>query len=275
MPRLAELARELEARGTDPRVLRELQLELQVLDTPPSLLGRLRQQVRELARRNAERLSGEIAESREMVRIIRRRVAREQVTEDELILVREQMLDLVRVVPAAMVVATNYTLPLPGTSLLTPWLLAKLGLLPTRWREAHILHTLHKEAARLRAAGHTELAERVEALESQVEEEADARTAAAHEAALLTHWDANHDGQWQESELAAYRAEVLRLAGVALRMGTRKRWFLQAEGRIFGPVTLPALQDLQTELPLLVCYDGKSGWVDLRDLLTTAQSTRG
>lgn len=268
MPKLLDLAQQLEARGADARVLRDLYVEIIVLERPPSLLGRLRAQVRDMARSNAALLSGEISESREMMGIIRRRLAREHVTERELLLVREQMLDLVRVVPAALVVATNYTLPLPGTSFLTPMILARLGLLPTRWREAHILSTLRKEADRLRAAGHLDLANELEELEHAVEEEADQRALATHDANLLTHWDANLDGLWQEEERAAYQTEVHRLAGIAAKVGTRRRWFLQAEGRIFGPVPLPALNDLETELQLLVCYDGKSGWVDLNDLLT-------
>ncbi|MCO4744783.1 MAG: hypothetical protein KC912_08340 [Proteobacteria bacterium] len=267
MPQLLELAQQLEARGADAQALRELTVEIAVLERPPGLLGRLRERVRDMASRNRELLRLEVGESREMVRIIRRRVANEQVSEDELVQVREQMLDLLRVVPAAMIAATNYTLPLPGTSFLTPWLLARLGLLPTRWREAHILATLRKEAVRLRAAGHTDLADQLEVIEHEVEEEADARAKASHDAALLTHWDANQDGVWQVEERQAYEAEVLRLAALSAKVGSRRRWFLQTEGRIFGPVALPGLSDLDTELQLLVCHDGKSGWVDLRDLL--------
>lgn len=267
MSDLLALAQQLEARGADAHTLRELHMEMAALERPLGMLGRLRQRVGDLAKRNADRIRAELGESREMARIIRRRVARQEVSEDELILVREQLFDLMRVVPAALVVATNYTLPVPGTSFLTPWMLARLGLLPTRWREARILETLQKEAARLRDAGFDDLADELGDIEQTVEVEADARAQAQHDAALLTHWDANQDGIWQAEEQAAYLTEVQRLAVLAPSVGLRRRWFLQTDGRIFGPLALPSLSDLDTELELLVCYDGKSGWVDLRDLL--------
>ena len=87
--------------------------------------------------------------------------------------------------------------PIPGTSVFTPWLLARLGLMPSRWREAHLLDQLRKEAARLRQAGHSEQAKRVSRLGSDLEAEANARERAAHEASLLTHWDANQNGIWE------------------------------------------------------------------------------
>ena len=112
---------------------------------------------------------------------------------------RSQMLDLLKVVPAGLIAATNSVLPVPGTSMLTPWLLVKLGLMPSRWREAHVLSQLQQESKRLRDQGFVDAAADIDALRHSIEDEADRREVAEREASLLTHWDANQNGVWDAS----------------------------------------------------------------------------
>lgn len=270
--RLTELITELEAsgvdtRGVDVRALTEIRDELEVIERPPGLVAGLTARVRGIAKTQWSHMLGELGESREMLRLLRRGLSSEQdpLTPEEQAAVRAQMQDMVRAVPAGFIAATNYCLPLPGTSLVTPWLLARLGLMPSRWREAHVLDRLRKERERL-GAGHAGAAALLE-LERTIEAEADARTDAAAAAALLTHWDANGNGRWDHDERSAYEAELERLRVVARSQGAASRWFLQGEEQVFGPVPLTRLLGVELQLELLACYDGKSGWVELAPLL--------
>lgn len=268
--RIIALARDLEARGVQVDGLLGLQEELDVIEAPPSLLGRLTQNVRKMASRQWKHVLGELQESQEVLGLLTRRVRDNQpLTPAQTDAVRNQLLDLLRVVPAGLIAFANSALPVPGTGLLTPWLLARLGLMPSRWREAHLLSRLDAEAKRLRALGQDAAADRVEALEHEIEEEADAREAAAHAAALLTHWDENGNGVWDDDERVAYDQAVSRLRGLARERDHQRRWFLSWNHQVFGPTRLSDVAGVQDSVNLLVCFDGKSGWVCLSDLLPT------
>lgn len=270
--RIIDLARDLEARGVRVDGLSGLQEELDVIQAPPSLLGRLTRGVRKMASRQWRHVLGELQESQEVLGLLRRRVRdNEPLTPEQRDAVRNQLLDLLRVVPAGLIAVANSALPVPGTGLLTPWLLARLGLMPSRWREAHLLARLDSEAQRLRALGQDAAADEVEALEHELEEEADAREAAAHAAALLTHWDANGNGAWDPDEQAGYEQAVSRLRGLARERSHQRRWFLSWNHQVFGPTRLTDVSGVQDSVALLVCFDGHSGWVSLADVLTDPQ----
>lgn len=265
--RIIALAKDLEARGVQVDGLLGLQEELDVIEAPPSLLGRLTQGVRKVASRQWKHVLGELQESQEVLGLLTRRVRdNEPLTPAQTDAVRSQLLDLLRVVPAGLIAFANSALPVPGTGLLTPWLLARLGLMPSRWREAHLLARLDDEARRLRALGQDAAADRVEALEHEIEEEADAREAAAHAAALLTHWDANGNGVWDDHEREAYDLAVARMRGLAKERDHQRRWFLSWNHQVFGPTRLSDVAGVQDSVALLVCFDGRSGWISLSDL---------
>lgn len=265
--RIIALAQDLEARGVQVDGLSGLQEELDVISAPPSLFGRLTKGVRKMASRQWKHVLGELQESQEVLGLLTRRVRdNEPLTPEQTDTVRNQLLDLLRVVPAGLIAFANSALPVPGTGLLTPWLLARLGLMPSRWREAHLLARLDDEAQRLRALGQHAAADKVEALEHEIEEEADAREAAAHAAALLTHWDANGNGTWDPDEQAGYDRTVARIRGLARERGHQRRWFLTWNHQVFGPTRLTDVAGVHDSVALLVCFDGRSGWVSLSDL---------
>lgn len=265
--RILDLADHLQRRGIDSSALRPLQAELDVVQQPGAVRS-LSKKALDQARRQWSHVVGEWNESRALFALLRKRVAkRERLAPEEAAEVREQLADLLRLVPAGLIAATNGTLPLPGTSLLTPIMLHKLNLLPSRWREAHVLGELQRQAEKLRAAGRVDEARLVENLQNQLEDEADARARAAKEAWLLAHWDKDDSGHLDEDELAAYRAAVERLRTLAMTKGATKRWFVSFEGQVLGPVRLADLQDVPEREQLLLCFDGKSGWVSLTDVL--------
>jgi len=186
--RLIELASQFKAAGVDAAELRRMQTELDMLESPPGLFSRLTRSARAAAGRQWANIVGELKESGELMGILRRRIAEgERLSEAEADKVRAQVLDMMRMVPAGVIAVANSALPVPGTGLLTPWILARLGLMPSRWREAHLLDQLRKASEHLREQGLHEQAARIDALGRELEDEADARDRAAHDAALLTH----------------------------------------------------------------------------------------
>ncbi len=263
--RLIELAEHLHAQGVDVSALRPLQAELDLVQHPEAVRT-LSQRAMDTARRQWSHVVGEARESRQMLRLLLARAQRGALSPEEAAQVREQLADVFRLVPASIIAATNGTLPIPGTSLLTPLILQKLRLLPSRWREAHVLSELQRQAEQLRAAGRTEAAEEVEALQHELEHEADARAAAAEQRWLLAHWDADGNGVLDEDELEIYRAEVAGLRRLADTRGPEKRWFVSYDGQVLGPLRLSEVLGLPDPVGVLVCFDGKSGWVALADL---------
>src|SRR5690606_32001828 len=104
----------------------------------------------------------------------------------------------------------------------------------------------------------------------------EARERVGRQASLLTHWDANRNGTWDVEEREAYLRELARLRDLAERFASRKCWFLEADGEIFGALRLsefaedPGLADHLHDDGCRGCCDGKSGWVALPDLLGRA-----
>lgn len=267
---LDNLADELEAEGLgdDAQALREVQDELEGMERPPGLFRRLSSGLRNTAQQQWGHVVGELQESKESWELIRRRMATgEALTPAQRDAVKAQLADTFRVVPAGLLAVCNSFFPIPGTGVFTPWLLKQLGLLPSRWREAHALARLEAQQEHLMALGRVDCAERVHDLIHRLETEIDAREAAEQSGALLTHWDANNNGVWDPDELQDYQKAVEELRVTMSRKHSVKKWFLQLNAHVFGPVRLSELGELHPEGPLLVCFDGKSGWVAYEDLM--------
>ena len=263
--RITELAIDLQHQGIQAARLEALQDELDAIEQP-GILGRMTASARAAAARHWGHVVGELQESREAMAIVSRRLGgKGPMSEEEADKVKSQLGDLLRVVPAGLLAVANSAFPIPGTGLLTPWLLSRLGLMPSRWREAHLLAELHQEEERLRARGHAQAADQLQALAESLEGEADAREDAARSAALLTFWDANRNGVWDEAERAAYRTAVLQLRRLPPRERARRQWFVRIDEHLFGPCRLTELPSLPPQS--LVSRRGKTGWVALDDLL--------
>ena len=266
---LRRIADELEAQGLEAASLRELSEELEILERPPGLLSRVTSKAKTVAAKQWANFVGELEESREAMALIRVRARGErELSDEEREKVREQLMDLVRLFPAGLIAALNTTLPVPGTSVFTPWLLVKLGLMPSRWREAHLLDQLRNQQQRLQRTGHPQEAARIGEILAQLEHDVEQREAIRRESRLLTHWDENANGVWDAPEIAAYEREVDKVRGLAKAHATRKRWFFEHEGEVFGALRLTEVGTLdETNKDLLVCFDGKTGWVALEHVL--------
>ncbi|MBL4686544.1 MAG: hypothetical protein JKY37_18255 [Nannocystaceae bacterium] len=270
---LDTIVRRLEQDGYDATQLRSLQIEFDVLERPAGLITRLTVKAKASAGVHWSAFVGELRESKEAMGLGLRRMVGGQLSPEERDKVRAQMVDLVKVFPAGLIAAANSAFPVPGTGMFTPWILNRLGLMPSRWREAHLLDQLRKQSQLLSVAGYQTAASALDRLRDEVERDADERDAVGAGARLLTHWDANDNGRWDDDERTAYQAELDRVRAVASRSAARKRWYIEDEGEVFGALRLSELladaelaEHLASET-LLVCYDGKSGWVALPHLL--------
>ena len=267
---LSELAAELEAEGFDAADLRGLDAELEAAERPPGLLRRLGANLREAAAHHWENFVGELRESGEAMALITGAMRGERaLTPEERDKVRAQILDLVRVFPAGIIAAANSAFPIPGTGLFTPWILLRLGLMPSRWREAHVIEQLRKKQRAAEAAGRKDAARRLGEAAARIEREADARDTVGHDAALLTAWDHNRNARWDAPEIAAYRAEHAKVRELAERFATRRDWYFSENGEVFGAERLSEVErlDADARAKLLVCYGGKSGWLSLAHVL--------
>lgn len=271
--RLDVLTRQLSDQGYDVESLRALDLELEVLERPQGLVRRMTSRALATAGRHWRNFVGELKESGEVMALLMGRLQGGRLSPEERDKIRAQLVDLVKVFPAGIIAAANSAFPVPGTGMFTPWILARLGLMPSQWREAHLIAQLHEQREQLLAVGLAEAAAELGELERQVHAQAARREQAGARASLLTHWDANRNGVWDPDERAAYVVELERMRALAQRFATRKRWFLDDRGQIFGALRLSELLDdpeLEHHLEddgLLVCFDGKTGWVALPDLL--------
>jgi hypothetical protein len=135
-----------------------------------------------------------------------------------------------------------------------------------------VLGELKKQYEKLERAGKHQAAAQLRAIEHELEEQAGERERIARDAQLLTHWDENQNGVWDADERAKYDAEVARLRGQLELIAPKKRWFFSYEGEVFGPLRLAEIQKRgEPGASLLCCYDGKSGWLAIGDLLEIAK----
>jgi len=267
-PELQSLVEDLYRRGLHDRAaaVDDLGHAVDALERPPGIVGRVTSAARREAARQWRLAVEEWGESRAALRLMRARLAGRALTPDEMDALRHQALDLLRTVPAGALTAASALVPLPGFMLLTPWMLRRLGLLPSRWREQALLERLQEEARQLRGSGQAAGAAEVESLADEIAGRRELRDALQQRAALRTLWDLDGDGVISDTERSAYDAEVARLAGAIAGVGPARRWFLLLDGQVIGPVRWGEVLDADPAIPLLVCLDGESGWVRLADL---------
>lgn len=259
-PRLHALVEDLRSRGIDVGGLQDLDRELHGLNRP------WHRRLTDFFATQWAHVRAELGETTEAAGLLRRVAAGEDLDEVDAASLKAQLADLVRMVPASMLALAIEAIPIPGTSMVTPWLLVKLGLLPSRWREARVHDRLQKEAHRLRNEGQAMAADQVEQLAATLTLEATCRDEARVDAELKLHWDADGDGVWDPEELQAYDEAVSALRERVGEDGPRRAWFLWHKGEVFGPAPLSEIREAGIDPGLLVNLDGKGGWIRLADL---------
>jgi len=267
---LEEIASRLEDMGHDAGELHDLQVELDMFDEIPSRWSRFSSRMKKLAKGQWSHLSGEFKESREALRITRAAMDEGKVSAEERAQVRAQLLDMLRLLPAGAIVFANAALPLPGTSVLTPAILKKLGLLPSRWREAHLLAHLQKETDRLRSEGLDEEADEIAEICLQIEEDGRNRLQVEMDTRLLAHWDQDGDGIWDPEEREAYDAALEHIVQKIGQQEDSRCWYLLEEEEVIGPIRESALPPAEACQKVLICDSEKKLWVSLLQVFAKA-----
>jgi len=219
-------------------------------------------------REHWQHVVGELQESRQTWRWIMDRMKGRELTKRQVRLIKSQLIDVFRILPASGLAIANAALPVPGTGWFTPWILLKLGLMPSRWREAYSLKRLEREYKHLQTIGADDLADELGAVIESIDRDVERREEIMRVCALLTHWDANDNGRWDADERLAYLEAVKGMRRLRDRKMRHKNWFLQLHGLVFGPVCLDEVGGYDSDLPILICYGTKTGWISLRDLLS-------
>ena len=260
----------LESKGLHDEAskLRETQQELNALVRPPGLVSELTENLKDKARCQWELVVGEVQETAELVELINRRVINgEKLTAQERKQAQEQILDIMKMVPAGMIATASALSPLPMTLAFTPVVLKKLGLLPSRWREAHVLETLKEQSARLQELGEAEHAEKIQHLAAEVKAQADAREVTGSTAKLLSYWNTNSQGPISTEDRNAYDFTVETLRTLRTSEAHRRAWYFQIDDEIFGPLPLAEVEKHQPDnRSILVCHDRMLKWVQLTDI---------
>jgi len=239
------------------------------LERPPGLMSELTENLKERARRQWALIVGEVQETGELVEIINKRLLNgEKLSQEEREQAREQLLDIMKMVPAGLIATASALSPIPLTLILTPVVLRKLGLLPSRWKEAHVLETLKEQARRLEKLGEQDEARQLESLAAEVAAQADAREVTQSATQLLSYWDSNGQGTLQPQDQDAYDFTVETLRELRKSDKTRRVWYFQLDSEIFGPLPLLEVEKHQSKNPsLLVCHHRTLKWVKLIDIM--------
>ena len=216
-----------------------------------------------LLKHNWKRVKGEVTESKELSHILKkiRTDGLKSLSPEERLFAKKQLNDFFRIFPAGLITGLNAVLPIPGTSFVTPWILKKMGLLPSRWREANLLKSLQETQQKLRAQGKENLAQSLQEVHNKLEEEAQQRTICD----LLVVWDKNQNGVWDPEEEEAYHNEVAKVKDFFRDFADQRDWFLLQDGLVFGPSPVSGLKEPSKDI--LVRYQDQSEWVRLRDIL--------
>jgi hypothetical protein len=231
-------------------------------------LGALAEGAREIGRRQLELLGREMADSRELVGLLGARASGKikQFSDEEESLVRGQLWDLFRSVPATAIVFA----PVPGIALISPFVLQKLNLLPSAWREAHVIGRLERTVAQLEERGETEEAARLRATVAQLQERhrdrSDRMRTLRQHPLLREIYDFDHDGSIDDEEWASIKQDRDTMRRAVARGEGAEQWFVSTGGDVEGPVDLSTL--LYAPLPdhTLVRIAELPRWVPL-DLL--------
>jgi hypothetical protein len=212
--------------------------------------------------RNWNRIRGEVQESKTLVTLLNRarKEGKESLSLDERVFVQQQLKDFFRIFPASIIASANAILPIPGTSFITPMILQKLNLLPSKWREAHMLTALQKAHKKLQEQGREKEIKILIELETELNEQAKER----EECDLLLVWDTNKNGIWDEEELLYYQRELTKTQNLYLSSKEERAWFVLHEGLVFGPTHLIGISE---DLDVLICYQSKTQWVRYQDII--------
>lgn len=273
---IVDVEKSLRAKGLDDEAqrLHEVSEQVSLLGGMGRAIGGFAGTLRDAATRQWELVNRELSESREVMSLLVKRLNGEigsfSAAEEDL--VRAQVADLFRMVPATALALA----PVPGMAVVTPFVLRRLNLLPSAWRESNAVYRLEQTAGALHAKGETEEAEKVEAMIAQLRDhhldrEDRIRTLRQHPSIRLM-YDFNMDGVIDDEEWAVIKGDRDQLRAL---VEADVDWYFTVSGEVEGPLSVASLRELPLPEQALVCADGLERWVPVEmlcDVLETSTS---
>jgi hypothetical protein len=228
-------------------------------------LGEWTHKLREAAAHQWTLFSREVGESRELVSLLRRRLTGEirHFSPEEEALIRRQVADLFRTVPATALALA----PVPGIAVITPFVLRRLNLLPSAWREAGLIARLQQSAERLGREGHTSVSARllkvIASLEERQRHQSDRVRTLREHPEIRELYDLNADGILDDQEWALFEADQKRLAALIASDTGEAVWFVTTDGHVGEPLHLKDILSLPLPEHALVRPSGLERWLPL------------
>ena len=263
---------EKEGRLEEAKSLRNTQLNLELIEEPQGFFSNAVKAVKDALKVNIDQFFYEVDDTKEAFKKISQSLSNEEeISEQDREFIREQLIDLFKVVPASVIAIGNTAIPIPGAALLTPMILKKLNLLPSRWVEHSILENLKAQKDHLKNINQLEAAETVSELIEELNLKANLSERISDKCKLLSYWDEDNDNEWSEEELLKYNAELKRIKEIASTEAKTRTWYCQIHENLFGPCSIDLFFEDGAEIPLdmLVSYKGETGWISMLDLVKT------
>ena len=191
-------------------------------------------------RRNAET---ELQETGHLFSVARRMLVDQQPVPDaELEQAREQLLDLLKTVPASAVVAGTFLIPFPGAQpVLAPILMERLGLLPSAWSESRMERELRDLSIIALSHGQQAVADGLKSVLESVKSDGRKLKQLEQWVSDCAEWkvffDEDLDGKVRREELVALRRRIEVTALDARVAGDREDWYVyyKSEEETFDP----------------------------------------
>lgn len=197
-----------------------------------SWFARKKRRLSAVLTRHRDNAEIELQETGHLLQVARRMLVEQlPVSDEDRQKAREQLLDLLKTVPASAIVAGTFLIPLPGAQpVLAPILMERLGLLPSAWSESSVEKELRDLAIVARSHGHNEIADGLQTILTAVR--ADAVKLRQLDDYVKRHpdwkifFDENLDGRVTAEELTALRRRIEVTALDAEVAGDQPEWFV-------------------------------------------------
>lgn len=282
---LAALERHLRREGhvAAARALHEIRRDVALLGRPPSWFARCGARLATRLRPQWERFVRELGETGDAAVLLARAASGGPGVLDaaERARLRTQVGDLLKTVPSAALFVGLFFVPVPGAQALTPLFLARLGLLPSAWRESYALHALDELVARLDGADPAlaAVAARLRALRGTIEQEAGERQAlGALLAADPDHvllFDDDFDGRLDPTELAGAHDALRAVRRAAAERAAEPVWYAFVGAEVLGPHRLADLDAPLCRAAALVRCGREGPWAPLAAVLGAEELQEG
>jgi hypothetical protein len=270
---IVRLVRSLRKKGLDDAADRLEQLSQGIAESlnGGSWLERNSGRFRAIFDRHVANASTELVETAQLLKVARKLlVERKAVSHDEMEAARNQLVDLLKTVPASAIFAGTFLIPVPGAQpILAPVLMERLGLLPSAWSESKmeselrdLIHTARKAHLQAEAEELERLLARVRkhqkkisSLRKYVEENPD----------WAVFFDETLDSRISDDDLSLLRRRIKDAARVAAASPEEPLWTVyfrgdKGEDKVRGPLSYAEIRTAFPDARHALIRQGSDDW---------------